>query len=72
MMRCVYCGCSDDHACLIPGEGQCAWVCESPAVCSAPACAPRFGMWLNFFNWLDELSAVLCRSNRPAVIEAIR
>lgn len=39
-MRCIYCGCADDNACMT-AEGPCYWVCEEPPVCSAAPCVAQ-------------------------------
>ncbi len=36
--RCIYCGCRDVAACLLPGLTCCSWVNTEHTVCSNPDC----------------------------------
>lgn len=41
-LACIVCGCTQENACLIPGEEEseeaCAWLCQGPPLCSNPEC----------------------------------
>ena len=50
---CVYCGCTEQRACLTDGQ-PCWWINRQRTVCSAPGCIEKFGRDL-FHLELSEL-----------------
>jgi hypothetical protein len=36
--RCMYCGCTEDRACRLPGGDTCCWIGALCDVCSSPPC----------------------------------
>lgn len=41
-LSCIVCGCTEDHACIIPDVGPCSWV--TPGLCSNPECVAAFAL----------------------------
>lgn len=39
-LSCLYCGCTEDDACVTPA-GPCSWITTEPPVCSNPSCIER-------------------------------
>jgi hypothetical protein len=61
MLRCRYCGCTEDNACLLK-DGPCSWAFIEIPCCSNPKCVTQIlsdpaihviqGEFIPFMGWL--------------------
>lgn len=42
--RCIFCRCTTNNACSLPGGSTCRWLITNPRVCTSPACAFAAGL----------------------------